>query len=124
LRIELARQFGSAYVQCVDLALPLGRLLLRGDGVVGDHQAMLTPAGFLNDLTRCVGHLGLHGLQDFGELAITPPRHRQDELHRLAAGQLQLRQGGHIVQRQQASVGHDDQTADVRIPFEQGAQHG
>ncbi len=111
-------------MQCVDLALPLGRLLLRGDGVVGDHQAMLTPAGFLNDLTRCVGHLGLHGLQDFGELAITPPRHRQDELHRLAAGQLQLRQGGHIVQRQQASVGHDDQTADVRIPFEQGAQHG
>jgi hypothetical protein len=35
---------------------------------------MLTPAGFLNDLTRCVGHLGLHGLQDFGELAIAPPR--------------------------------------------------
>ncbi len=64
---------------------------------------------------------GLHGVS---ELPIAPARYSQDELQGLPVGQLHLLQLIHIVKREQAAIGHDDQALDVRVAAEHLLERG
>ena len=91
LPVELAAQALGARLECGDARAAHGGLLLRAHRVVRHHEAMAFPARLGNGLGVSALGRRVQRPQQLGELAVAPPRHRQDELQRLAAGQRDAR---------------------------------
>ena len=115
LPAELGRELLGTPLQRSDAAPAQRCLLTRPAGVVGDHQAPVLPARFPDGLGVRGARLGLQGLQDLGEIAVAPPRHRQDELKRLCIGQRELGKRLDVVEREQPPVGDHDQAPNMRV---------
>ena len=144
LRRELVGECLRPREQLGDARRALDLLFARPLGLVCHHQATSQPAGFVHRfglrdglpriaqhlrlrLPSLRGHLGLEVLQHRFELAVAPPRHRQDVLQRTrpvgSGRQLQRLQRIEVVQRQQPPVRHQHQAADVREPPQQPLEH-
>ena len=65
---------------------PQFRLLLRLFAIVGNHQTQFVPPGLVDNLLFGVSNPALEVLEDLCKLAVPAPRHRQNELQRLAVG--------------------------------------
>ena len=82
LSIELPRPGLCLCVQLVDALVAQLRLLSRAAcGALSPIAG--TPTDLFDDFLRGLAGLGLDGLQHFGQVAVTPARHGQEELKRL-----------------------------------------
>ena len=108
LRIELARPLGRLRLKLLNERIALVAGLTGRLRLMRHHQSQRVPAQLVQDLLLRIGAWRLHRGQQIHELAVAPAGHGQDELQRLAAGQLHGLQVGQVVDGQQASVGHGD----------------
>ena len=117
---------GLAMPRCVRCAAAFARQHTLRE--MRHHQAQVLPAGVFDEFLLRGAGLGLDGLQHLGEFAIAPARHGQGESHGACVGrfsrQFDLAQLFQVVQRQQAAVGHHDQSPEVREAFHHLAQRG
>ena len=112
LRIELAHPLGRLRFKLLDHRIALGAGLAGRLRRMRHHQTQLVPGQLLQHLLLRVGALRLHRGQQVHKLAVAPAGHGQDELQRLAAGQLHGLQVGQVVDGQQAPIGHGDDAFD------------